>query len=86
MGGKGGEVGNPAPFVPSDGGVRRARPAGPRGRSLPGLSKLFLAPAGPGQRVQLTTDSGALWPGPARFTGERGSRDGRRATPRAAVS
>ena len=47
MGGKGGEAGNPAPFVPSDGGVRRARPAGPPGRSLPGLSKLFLALAGP---------------------------------------
>jgi hypothetical protein len=56
--------------------IRRARPAGPPGRPVVRLGKLFLASAGPGWRGHLTTDSGALWPRPARFTGERGRRVG----------
>lgn len=37
---------SPAPFVINDGGVRRARPAGPPDPPAPGLGKLFLSLTG----------------------------------------
>lgn len=45
-GGKGGDAGSPAPFVMSDGGMRRARPAEPPDLRPLWLSKLFLSLTG----------------------------------------
>ncbi len=42
-GGRGHDAESPAPFVMNDGGMRRARPAGPPDLAPPGLGKLFLA-------------------------------------------
>jgi len=60
---RGSDAGSPAPFVMTNGGIRRARPAWSPDRPASGLGKLFPSLTG------LVIDYGqrALWPGPARF-------------------
>jgi hypothetical protein len=76
----------PRSFGGKKDGIRRVRPAGPPGRLVAGWVSFSQRRPALGWRDHLTTDSGALWLGPARFTGERGRRVGlQRAEPKAAT-
>jgi hypothetical protein len=76
----------PRSFGGKKDGIWRVRPAGPPGRLVAGWVSFSQRRPALGWRDHLTTDSGALWLGPARFTGERGRRVGlQRAEPKAAT-